>query len=76
VFSDRHVNEIGLVEEMKLEGGENVRFVGPPVAYSDIENSAKSPPPLLGQHTREILSSVLKYSDVKINQLFKNSDVQ
>lgn len=35
--------------------------------YSHSDVQVRSPPPLLGQHTREVLSSVLGYDDAKVN---------
>ena len=50
-------------------------MVGPPVTFSLSKNYIRSPPPILGEHTREILQS-LNYKDSDIEALFKASIVQ
>uniref|UniRef100_A0A1B6EF02 Succinate--hydroxymethylglutarate CoA-transferase n=2 Tax=Clastoptera arizonana TaxID=38151 RepID=A0A1B6EF02_9HEMI len=76
VFSDPHIKEIGLVKEMSLSDGSVVRVVGPPVLYSDSLNSVRAPPPSLGQHTDQVLSEVLNYSQKEIQKLKNNGDIQ
>lgn len=50
--------------------------VGPPVTYSYANNSVRLPPPMLGQHTNEILKDLLKYSDDEIKNLISQKIIQ
>ncbi|XP_063232860.1 succinate--hydroxymethylglutarate CoA-transferase [Bacillus rossius redtenbacheri] len=69
VFSDPHIKEIGLVKELAHASGRTCKVVGPPVVYSESTNVARSAPPVLGQHTDEVLKSILGYTDEKIHAL-------
>ncbi|XP_046588373.1 succinate--hydroxymethylglutarate CoA-transferase isoform X2 [Neodiprion lecontei] len=60
VFDDPHIKHIKLVKEMIQPSIGKVKVVGPPVSYSYADNSVRSPPPILGQHTNEVLKNVLK----------------
>jgi succinate--hydroxymethylglutarate CoA-transferase len=44
-------------------------LVNTPVKYSRSKPSIRSPPPLLGQHTDEILSATLGFAHSKIRDL-------
>ncbi|RZF38544.1 hypothetical protein LSTR_LSTR006139 [Laodelphax striatellus] len=76
VFNDEHVKEIELVKRISLEGGSEVRVVGPAVKFSHSENRVRLPPPALGQHTNHVLKDLLNYSDQKISMLVKSGAVQ
>ncbi|XP_073995203.1 succinyl-CoA:glutarate CoA-transferase-like isoform X2 [Rhodnius prolixus] len=76
VFNDKHIKEIDLVHETKTSKGTRVRMVGPPVVYSVSQNAVRSPPPYLGQHTREILTQELKYPEPLIQKLYEEKVVQ
>ena len=57
-----------LVDVMHPEGG-SVKVPGNPIKLSSIENEQYSSPPLLGEHTKEILQNWLNFSDEKLNEL-------
>jgi succinate--hydroxymethylglutarate CoA-transferase len=44
-------------------------MVGIPVKYSEGKATIRRPPPMLGEHTREILNEVLEYDDARIEDL-------
>ena len=44
--------------------------------FSDSENQPKSAPPALGQHTKEVLSDILGYSEQTINDLANDKVIQ
>lgn len=46
------------------------------VVYSETENKARTAPPLLGQHTNEVLSNLLQYSDDRIQSLRADKIIQ
>ena len=50
--------------------------MGPAVKFSDSENQPKSAPPALGQHTKEVLSDILGYSEQTINDLANDKVIQ
>ncbi|KAG6452969.1 hypothetical protein O3G_MSEX007910 [Manduca sexta] len=76
VFDDEHVQAIGLVKELQHPKAGTIRVVGPPTEYSEGGNLARNAPPLLGQHTKEILSDFLGYHDAKIEGLLENNIVK
>lgn len=76
VFEDEHVKEIGLVQEVSHPDAKTLRMVGPPTVYSEGGNLIRSPPPQLGQHTKEVLGSFLGYKEQKINDLFSQKVVR
>ncbi|CAG9784718.1 unnamed protein product [Diatraea saccharalis] len=70
VFDDEHVKEIGLVKELPHPDAGSVKVVGPPTVYSEGGNCARTAPPTIGQHTKDVLSNFLGYHDKKIHDLF------
>lgn len=46
VFEDRHIKDINLVKPINIQGG-TLNLVGPPVEFSQLKNSIRSPPPKL-----------------------------
>ncbi|XP_053821260.1 succinate--hydroxymethylglutarate CoA-transferase-like [Vidua chalybeata] len=58
-----------LVMEMNNPTAGKIAVPGPGVRYSDFAVSHAKPPPLVGQHTVEILKSVLGYEDDAIEEL-------
>ena len=47
----------------------NIKMVNMPLKMSDVPQSKPKPAPLLGQHTEEVLSTLLKYSKGDIEKL-------
>jgi crotonobetainyl-CoA:carnitine CoA-transferase CaiB-like acyl-CoA transferase len=52
------------------------KTVGFPVKYSRTPSSIRHPPPLLGQHTIEILKDLVDYSNDEINELVAEGIIQ
>ena len=46
-----------------------MKLVNTPVKYSDSEPSIRTPPPLLGQHTTEVLQELLGMPEKEISRL-------
>lgn len=65
-----------MVQEIEHSTGEKIKVIGPPVTYSYATNKVRLAPPISGQHTDEILKSVLNYSDDKIQMLKKTKVIQ
>ncbi|XP_037819397.1 succinate--hydroxymethylglutarate CoA-transferase [Lucilia sericata] len=69
VFEDDHIKAIDLVKTLPHPQDGTVKVVGPPVVFSDAKNDARTAPPVLGQHTDDVLQEVLGYSKDQINEL-------
>ncbi|XP_011141781.2 succinate--hydroxymethylglutarate CoA-transferase [Harpegnathos saltator] len=76
VFDDPHVKYTNLIQEVDHPIIGKIKLVGPPVTYSYATNIMRSPPPILGQHTAEVLRNILKYSNDKIENLVAQKIVQ
>ncbi|XP_077979326.1 succinyl-CoA:glutarate CoA-transferase-like isoform X2 [Glandiceps talaboti] len=69
VFSNPQVIHNDMIQEIQHPTVGNVKMSGPAVKYSDADNCVRLPPPLLGQHTKEVLQSVLGYEESEVSQL-------
>lgn len=76
VFADSHVRAIELVKELPHPTAGTVRVVGPPVVYSGAKNTARTAPPLLGQHTDQVLEEVLGFDEGKLKFLRSKNVIQ
>lgn len=81
-FAHPQVQHLGLIQTIKHEKYGNVRLaglsrargirqtlLGPPVEYSELENKVRTPPPLLGEHTKEVLKKELDLSEAELDDL-------
>jgi crotonobetainyl-CoA:carnitine CoA-transferase CaiB-like acyl-CoA transferase len=73
-LNNEHVAERGMVTEMTHPAYGKVKTVGSPFNMSRTPGVVRSPPPLLGEHGRVILSGV-GYSDAEIERLLANGVV-
>ncbi|KAM4689522.1 succinyl-CoA:glutarate CoA-transferase [Discoglossus pictus] len=71
VFSEPQVVHNGLILEMDHPTAGKVSVPGPAVRSNEFNMSNSSPPPLLGQHTVEVLKNILGYDDNYISKLIK-----
>ncbi len=69
VFDHPQIKPRNMVVEVKHPTADKIKLVGIPVKYSETQGSIRLPPPLLGQHTQEILSGPLGYSEEEIDAL-------
>jgi crotonobetainyl-CoA:carnitine CoA-transferase CaiB-like acyl-CoA transferase len=69
VFEDPQVRHRGLKVEMPHPLAGSIAGVASPMRMSETPVTYDAPPPLLGQHTREVLSGVLGKSDAEIERL-------
>ncbi|MDO8669926.1 MAG: CoA transferase [Dehalococcoidia bacterium] len=68
-FNDPHVIARRMIVEVEHPQGGTFREPGNPIKLSDTPGDTFSPPPLLGQHTEDILAGLLKYAPEKIADL-------
>lgn len=75
VFSDPQVLARGMVWMMPHPTAGEISLVGSPLKLSETPVAARLHPPLLGEHTEEVLTSLLGYSAEEIVRLQKESVV-
>ncbi len=68
-FSDPQVLHRNMVEEIDHPTAGKIKLAGIPVKFSETKQSIRLPPPLLGEHTKEILQTELGYNFETINLL-------
>ena len=64
-----HVQARGMVTEVEHPWCGKMKLVSHPVKYSGTQPSIRSSPPVLGQHTDEVLSKVLGMGEENISEL-------
>jgi succinate--hydroxymethylglutarate CoA-transferase len=69
VFADPQVLHRDMLAVVDHPTAGKIKLVGIPVKYSENKATIRMPPPVLGEHTREILSGILGYEDAKIEEL-------
>jgi len=69
VFDDVQVNERGMVHTWEHPLRDGVRLVSSPIKMSGTPVRTAMPPPLLGQHTREVLRGTLGLDEAEIDRL-------
>jgi crotonobetainyl-CoA:carnitine CoA-transferase CaiB-like acyl-CoA transferase len=74
MIDDPQVRHRGLVAEIEHPEAGRIKQIAPTVKLSATPGEMRSPPPLLGQHTREILKSV-GYTDEMIESLAREGVV-
>ncbi|KAK0405950.1 hypothetical protein QR680_018276 [Steinernema hermaphroditum] len=68
-YNHPQVEHLGLVQKVEHPQYGQVTLTAPPVEFSEAENRIRSAPPLLGEHTKEVLQRELGFSDAKLDQL-------
>jgi crotonobetainyl-CoA:carnitine CoA-transferase CaiB-like acyl-CoA transferase len=71
VFSSDYARKCGLVQDLEHSYNEKLPTVANPVRFSFSPVSYDRAPPLLGEHTNEVLIDWLGYSDEAIERLRK-----
>jgi crotonobetainyl-CoA:carnitine CoA-transferase CaiB-like acyl-CoA transferase len=75
IFSEPYAQERQLVRQLQHPVAGKVATVANPVRFSATPVQYRSAPPLLGQHTEEILSKDLRYSAEEIAALFRDGAI-
>jgi len=68
-LTHEHTLARGMVVEMDHPGCGKIKMVNTPVKFSESKPSIRTPPPLLGQHTEEVLRETLGYSAEQVVEL-------
>ena len=71
VFSDPQVQHLNMVVDCNHSLGK-VQLAGIPIKFSNSGLGKLEPPPLLGEHTMDVLKSELKLTDIELENLKKN----
>jgi CoA:oxalate CoA-transferase len=69
LFSDPQVQHRNMVAEVPHPTIGKLRLGGIPIKYAETPLSIRRPPPLLGEHTDEVLSQVLGLSSSRVGAL-------
>ena len=69
LFSDPQVLHRDMISEVQHPTIGTLRLAGIPVKYSETPPEIRRPPPLLGEHTDDILADVLGYTPDRIKSL-------
>jgi crotonobetainyl-CoA:carnitine CoA-transferase CaiB-like acyl-CoA transferase len=69
VFADPQIEARGMVTEWKHPVKDDLKLVSSPIRLSATPVRTDLPPPLLGQHTDEVLRELLNYSGSKLSEL-------
>ncbi|KAK7215896.1 hypothetical protein V2G26_003899 [Clonostachys chloroleuca] len=67
-----HVTERGMVKEIDHAAIGKLKILNSPVKYSRSGPSIRSPPPLLGEHTRDVLHEVLGMDGAVVDKLIED----
>jgi len=76
VFAMPHVKEREMLVEMEHPTIGQLPLVGSPLKMSGTRVEYRLPPPLMGQHTKEILREVLGYADEKVDALVERGCIR
>lgn len=68
ILSHPQMDSLGMVQTVEHARLGEIPQLGPPIFMSETPGSIKRPPPLLGQHTAEVMSQ-LGYSETQIDDL-------
>jgi crotonobetainyl-CoA:carnitine CoA-transferase CaiB-like acyl-CoA transferase len=69
VCESAHLRERGMVASLQHPKAGTITVMGVPIRLSDTPGAVATPPPLLGQHTEEVLTSVLRISKSEVERL-------
>ena len=69
LFADPQVRHRDMIAEVPHPTIGTLRLAGIPIKYSETPGAVRLPPPLLGEHTGEVLAGVLGYSPDRIQAL-------
>jgi len=65
VMNDPQVGHLGLVRELELPNGQKTRTTAYPVLVSDFNFEINRPPPMLGEHTAQVMQEWVRAADAQ-----------
>jgi formyl-CoA transferase/CoA:oxalate CoA-transferase len=74
VVADEHTAELGLLAPFPHPGAPDLRLVDIPISADGARSAHQGPPPMLGQHTDEVLAE-LGFTAVEIGRLRRDGTV-
>jgi crotonobetainyl-CoA:carnitine CoA-transferase CaiB-like acyl-CoA transferase len=76
IFSDPHFKHRKVLAEVEHPKLGKIKLLNTPFKFSETPAEVRAGPPLWGEHTREILSNILGYSESKISHLLKEGVIE
>lgn len=76
ILADPHILSREMVVEIDGQAKDTVKTIGNPLKMGETPIKGFSRPPILGEHTQEILANILGYSTEKIESLRKKGSVK
>ena len=76
MFSDPHFKHHKVVVRKRHPKLGTVKLLNTPFKFSDTKAGVRTRPPLWAEHTSEVLSSLLGYSEKKIARLLKEEVIE
>ncbi len=75
VLADPQVLSRGMIRETDGPGNKKIKILGNPLKFDKTPADTFTPPPEMGEHTREILTNIVEYSKEKIDQLIQKEAI-
>jgi crotonobetainyl-CoA:carnitine CoA-transferase CaiB-like acyl-CoA transferase len=69
IFKDPHIKKSDLIVEVEHPRAGVIKQIRSPIKLSHTPLNKMNPPPMLGEHTEEILKKYAKYTDVEIRTM-------
>jgi crotonobetainyl-CoA:carnitine CoA-transferase CaiB-like acyl-CoA transferase len=76
VFADPHLKHRKVVVEVEHPRLGKIRLLNTPFKLSETPAQVRTRPPLWAEHTREVLSSLLGYSEEKLDRLLREGVIE
>jgi crotonobetainyl-CoA:carnitine CoA-transferase CaiB-like acyl-CoA transferase len=73
IFSDPHFQHREVTVELEHPKKGKIKVLNTPFKFSETPAQVRSRPPLHSEHTREVLSNILGYSNVELEQFSRKS---
>jgi succinate--hydroxymethylglutarate CoA-transferase len=70
-FAHPQVLHREMIQEVEHPTLGKIKLIGPAVKYSETPTAVRTPPPLLGQHTKEVLRDVCEFDPDEIHNLIE-----